>query len=108
MRPPFEIGKRWLKDLQYIKRMEDEGYIVVNMSEVEYQRYVDNKLAESIIKSDMVICKDFYSFVQRFSPVDYREIDGIPYVSQRVMYKWRILWDSVHDNNIKTLRVFFI
>lgn len=88
--------------------MEDDGYIVVNMSEVEYQRYVGNRISESIVKSDMLVCNDFYSFVHLFSPVDYREIDGIPYVSQRVMYKWRILWNSVHDTFIDTLRIFFI
>lgn len=89
--------------------MEEDGFIIVNMSEEEYNNYVSRNIAENMLIDDMKKYANFYTFVRHFSPVDHKIISHKEHVSQRVMFKWRILWNSVHpDRKLDTLRIFFL
>ena len=89
--------------------MEEDGFIIVNMSEDEYNNYVSRNIAENMLIDDMKKYANFYTFVRNFSPVDYKIIYNKEHVSQRVMFKWRILWNSVHpENQLDTLNIFFL
>lgn len=65
---------------------------------------------ENIVKEDMKLYDDFYSFISAYSPRDYYiNVFGIRYVSQRVVATHVEYWNQIHPTNtLKTLRVFFI
>ena len=67
------------------------------------------KTGESIVKEDMKLYDDFYSFISAYSPKDYKNYFGVKYVSQRVISTHVEYWNEVHPaNKLKTLRIFFI
>ena len=64
---------------------------------------------EIIVKEDMKLYDDFYSFISAYSPRDYKNIAGIRYVSQRLIATHVEYWNEIHPTKpIKTLRIFFI
>jgi hypothetical protein len=64
---------------------------------------------ELIVKEDMKLYDDFYSFISAYSPRDYKNYFGLKYVSQRVIATHVEYWNEIHPTKIiKTLRVFFI
>jgi len=90
--------------------MEEDGFFLINLSDTEYNNYVQKSIEESILTDDMKKYSNFYYFVKYFSPIDYRIVNYRAHVSQRVMFKWRILWNSVHkeDQQLDTLNIFFL
>jgi len=64
---------------------------------------------EIIVKEDMKLHDDFYSFISTYSPRDYKNFFGLKYVSQRVIITHVEYWNEIHPTKpIKTLRIFFI
>lgn len=61
-----------------------------------------------VLKNDMLKYNNFYTFIQNYSPRDYKILNNKPYVSQRVIIKHVELWNELHSMNIKRLRVFFL
>lgn len=64
--------------------------------------------AVNILKKDMKACKtNFYNFIARFSPADFKIINRKSHVSQRVIDSHVNYWNEVNpDKKVKTLRVF--
>ena len=61
-----------------------------------------------LLKDDMKKYNNFYTFIQYYSPRDFKMLNNKPYVSQRVIIKHVELWNDLHDKKIKKLRIFFI
>lgn len=60
-----------------------------------------------ILKTLMKTHSTFYSFIKDFSPVDYKNIKGIPHVSKRVIGCHFNMWNAIHPNrSIKKLNTF--
>lgn len=61
-----------------------------------------------LLKYDMKQYTSFYEFIKQYSPRDFKILNNKPYVSQRVIIKHVELWNELHSNEIKRLRIFFI
>ena len=61
-----------------------------------------------LLKNEMKKYNNFYDFIKQYSPRDYKILNNKSYVSQRVIIKHVELWNEVHSQNIKRLRIFFI
>ena len=61
-----------------------------------------------LLKTDMKKYNNFYDFIKQYSPRDYKILNNKPYVSQRVIIKHVELWNELHCQEIKRLRIFFI
>ena len=68
-----------------------------------YGKHVSHEL----LKNHMKEFSNFYSFVQDYSPCDFRFIRKKPYISQRVIVQHVQMWNQIHITKIKSLRVFF-
>ena len=72
-------------------------------------RQFSRRLAKKILKEEMEKWNCFYDFVEDYSSRDFKKINGIKHVSQRVLIKHVKYWNIIHPTNtIKKLRVFFI
>jgi len=61
-----------------------------------------------LLKTDMKKYNNFYEFIKQYSPRDYKILNNKQYVSQRVIIKHVELWNEIHSQSIKRLRIFFI
>lgn len=61
-----------------------------------------------LLRNDMKKYNNFYEFIKQYSPRDYKILNNKPYVSQRVIIKHVELWNELHSQAIKKLRIFFI
>ena len=61
-----------------------------------------------LLKTDMKKYINFYEFIKQYSPRDYKILNNKPYVSQRVIIKHVEIWNELHCQQIKRLRIFFI
>ena len=78
-----------------------------NFRAPELQRHTKSK-ATQILKDEMSKHTNFYSFIKKYSPKDYKLINSKGHVSQRVLLNHVNMWNEIHPNNeVKHIRVFF-
>ena len=98
--------------------------VIDNFTNIEFETYL-NSLSElvrsqvcqletkkqsiHILKNIIKSHSSFYNFIYDFSPVDFKHINGLPHVSQRVLGTHVNLWNSIHpDSSILNLRTFHL
>ena len=73
----------------------------------ELQQHMKLK-SEGILKEEMKKYTNFYNFIKKYSPNDFKTIKNKGHVSQRVLTKHLKFWNEIHPSNqVKNLRVFF-
>jgi hypothetical protein len=82
-------------------------YLTEDEKAKQIEIYGKNKALE-LLKKDMCKYDCFYTFVKDFSPIDYKVMNRVQYVSQRVITKHVELWNDLHHKKLKSLRIFFI
>ena len=72
-------------------------------------RQFSKREAKKILKEGMKESSCFYDFIKHYSHRDFKNIKGLPYVSQRVLIKHVKYWNITHPKNkINSLRIFFM
>ena len=99
----------WLH-VSYFDHSEFYNYLYT-LPDDEHARELETytkQQAMLILKEDMKKSNNFYEFIRNYSPRDYTIVNSKPYVSQRVISTHVELWNSLHKQRLKTLRIFFI
>ncbi len=74
---------------------------------IELRQHIKMK-SEVILKEEMKKYTNFYNFIKKYSPKDFKIIKNRGHVSQRVLNTHLQFWNEIHPSNpINNLRVFF-
>jgi len=74
---------------------------------IELKHHIKLK-SEILLKEEMKKYSNFYNFIKKYSPRDFKTIKNKGHVSQRVINVHLRFWNEIHPNNqVKNLRVFF-
>lgn len=99
----------WIS-LNYLNPKEFSSYLDTldedekNIELAEYSK----RQAKRMLKQEMKTSKCFYTFIKNYSPRDFKIIQGLSHVSQRVIIKHVKYWNETHpEKKIKKLRIFF-
>ena len=91
--------------------IDDFYTYLYTLSEEQHANELENfgkRQSFLLLKNDMKKYTSFYEFIKQYSPRDYKLLNNKPYVSQRVIIKHVELWNELHFQQIKRLRIFFI
>ena len=92
---------------------------IEHLSQDEFMEYVDTlsdkekvreikKYSRKLLKDEMKNYFSFYTFIQNYSPRDFRIIQGEKHVSHRVVREHVRYWNQTHPQKpIRKLRIFY-
>ena len=108
--PLFYDNKLMGNDLHDWENIDLHDYIDTlddDTKAIELEKY-GKSLSMILLKEHMTKFENFYYFMRDYSPCDYRIINRKPHVSQRVIVQHIDLWNAVHNNKLKRIRIFFL